>query len=128
MQRGETRHPIQMLWLSVLTCCLYAVWFVFFALPRDINRGLGLEEFDGRRELLLTVLTCGVWGLWYWWRLCEALVQVQRAWGVPPVMRSPVMFYTLFVGMGPSAAQWALNNAWENGTPGGFGYGSYYDL
>lgn len=128
MQRGDVRLPVRIFWLSLLTCGLYAIWFLFVALPRDLNRGLGLEQFDGRREFVLTLSTFGVWGVWYWWRVCEALVELQRAWGVPPVMRSPMMFYVLFAGLGPSMAQWALNNVWHNGTPGGSGYGSYYDF
>lgn len=127
MQRGEVRHPIHVLMLSLLTCGIYAVWYGFFALPEDINRGLGLEQFDGKRELGLTVMTFGLWGFWYWWRLCQALVEVQRGWGVEPVLRQRLLFATLFGLSAPAAAQYSLNNAWLNGTPGGAGWGTYHE-
>lgn len=124
MQRSEVRNPVTVLLLSMFTCGVYAIYYLFFVMPEDLNRGLGREEFNGVKELLLTLVTCGVWGLWYQWRVCEALVEVQRSWGVEPVMDAPIMFVMAFVGIAPLFYQQSLNNAWENGMPGGAGHGT----
>jgi hypothetical protein len=123
MQKGEVRNPVTVLLLAMFTCGIYAVYYAFFALPEDINKGLGREEFNGVKELLLTVVTCGAWGIWYYWRAAEALVELQRAWGVEPQMDAPILFIMNFVGIGPLFVQQSLNNAWENGAPGGAGHG-----
>lgn len=124
MQQGEVRNPVTVLLLSLLTCGVYAIWYSFFALPEDLNRGLGREEFNGVKELLLTLVTCGMWGFYYWWRVAEALIELQRSWGVEPVMDAPILFVMMLVGIGPLFLQQSLNNAWENGTPGGAGHGT----
>lgn len=123
MQRGEVRNPITVLILSMLTCGVYAIYWLYMVV-QDINRGLGREEFNFIKELALTFLTCGIWGIYFQWRLSEATVEVERAWGVQPTMDPPILFLMGVVGMGPFFMQTALNNAWENGTAGGSGYGS----
>lgn len=128
MQKGEVRNPVTVLLLSLLTCGIYAFWYSFFALPEDINKGLGREEFNGVKELLLTIVTCGLWGLYYWWRVVESLAELQRGWGVQPAMDPPILFVMMLIGIGPLFVQQSLNNAWENGAPQGAGHGTTGDF
>lgn len=124
MQRGEVRNPVTTLLLVMFTCGIYAIIWMF-AVVGDINKGLGREEFNFVKEILLSIVTCGLWGIWFQWRLCHAVAEVQQAWGVEPEMDGPILFVLNFVGIGPLFIQKSLNNAWENGTPGGAGgYGS----
>lgn len=124
MQRGEVRNPVTVLILGIVTCGIYQlIWL--YSICGEINQGLGREEFNFVKEFLLSIVTCGLWGIWFMWRLCEAVVELQKAWGVEPEMDAPILFVMNFVSLGPLFIQKSLNNAWENGTPGGAGgYGT----
>lgn len=118
MQRGEVRNPIMVVVLPMLTCGIYGlIWF--FQVCEDLNKGLGRQEFNAVKELALTFVTCGLWGYYFIWRICEAVVEVQKQWGVQPNMDAPILFVMSLIGIGPFFMQSGLNNAWENGTPGG---------
>lgn len=119
MQRGEVRNPVTVLLLYLLTCGVYACWYLFFVLPEELNQGLGREEYNGVKELLLSIVTCGLWSLWYMWRASESVVELQQRWGVEPVMEAPILFLMHFLNVGSLFMQQSLNNAWEHGTPGG---------
>ena len=123
MQRGEVRNPVTVLILVMVTCGIYGI-ILFFKWCEEINQGLGRQEFNAGKEILLSIVTCGVWGYYFMWRLSEALVELQRAWGVEPVMDAPILFVTNLVGLGPLFIQQSFNNAWENGAPGGAGHGT----
>ena len=118
MQRGEVRNPVMVFVICAFTCGIGALWWIFNAV-QDVNKGLGREEFNFLKEIGLTFITCGLWGLWFQWRFCEACVELQKAWGVEPVMDAPILLVLNLVGIGPIFIQQSLNNAWENGTPGG---------
>jgi hypothetical protein len=118
MERGEIRNPVLVLILPMLTCGIYGIiWF--FGLCDDLNKGLGRQEFNAGKELLLSIVTCGFWAYYFLWRACEAIVEIQNSWGVKPQMDAPIMFVMALFGIGPFFMQQSLNNAWENGTPGG---------
>lgn len=120
MQRGEVRNPVMVLVLTLFTCGIYAIIWIL-GVCDDVNKGLGREEFNGGKEIGLTLVTCGLWGYYFFWRLSEATAEVQQAWGVQPTMDPPIYFVTFLFGLGPFFIQTGLNNAWENGTPGGAG-------
>ena len=124
MQRGEVRNPVTVLILIYVTCGIYGiVWML--GLCDDVNKGLGREEFNAVKEIGLSIVTCGMWALWFQWRMANAVVEVQKAWGVEPEMEATILFVLNFVYVGPLFIQKSLNNAWENGTPGGAGgYGT----
>jgi len=124
MQRGEVRNPITVIVLAMVTCGFYGLYWMYMVC-QEVNGGLGREEFNLVKEILLSIVTCGLWGLYFQWRMAEAIVEVQKTWGVEPKYDAPIMFILLFV-FGPATTfmmQDSLNNAWENGTPGGAGYG-----
>lgn len=124
MQRGEIRNPVTVLILGIVTCGIYQLYWLYL-ICGEINQGLGREEFNFVKELALSFVTCGLWGFWFLWRLSEAVVELQKAWGVEPEMDAPILFILNFVYVGPLFIQKSLNNAWENGTAGGAGgYGT----
>ena len=124
MQRGEVRNPVTVLILVYVTCGFYAIYWLYL-LMGELNAGLGREEFPIVKELVLTFVTCGIWGLWLQWRIANAVVELQKAWGVEPEMEATILFVLNFVYVGPLFIQKSVNNAWENGTPGGAGgYGA----
>src|SRR5690554_2783891 len=118
MQRGEVRNPIMVLLLPMVTCGIYGfIWM--YGVVDDINKGLGREEYNFVKEILLSMVTCGAWGIWFSWRLCNSVVEVQNTWGVKPQFDAPILFVLLLFGLGPFFIQQGLNEAWENGSPGG---------
>lgn len=124
MQRGEVRNPVTVLILGFVTCGIYQIIWLN-SVCSEINQGLGRDEFNFVKEFLLGIVTCGLWFIWFMWRLCEAVVELQKAWGVEPDMDQPILFVMNFLYVGPLFVQKGLNNAWENGTPGGAGgYGA----
>lgn len=77
--------------------------------------------------MVIGILTCGLGSLYYMWQMVNALAELQKSWGLQPKMEPPVlMALMLFVGpVGIFLIQQALNETWQNGTPGGAGgYGT----
>ncbi|MGM0555915.1 MAG: hypothetical protein ACQEVA_06035 [Myxococcota bacterium] len=126
MQAGDIRHPTMVLLLTYVSCFVYGVIHLY-QITVDVNKGLGREEFNPELEIILSVMTCGLWSLYFQWRLCEATVELQRAWGVEPKVDSTVLYIMVLGGVGPYFFQQSLNHAWEHGTPGGSGHGSHAD-
>lgn len=116
MKRGEVRDPIMVLILSLVTCGIYNIIWIFKT-GEEINQASGFEQFNMVKELLLTFVTCGLWGLWFQWRFAEAVVNVQRNWGVKPQMEAPILFLMAFVSLMPFFVQQGLNDVWQHGTP-----------
>jgi len=118
MQRGEIRNPIMVLVLPMVTCGIYGIIWILGAID-DVNKGLGREEYNAMKEIGLSIVTCGIWAYWFMWRFSHSVVEVQNKWGVQPAMDAPILFVLSLFGIGPFFIQTGLNNAWENGTPGG---------
>ncbi len=118
MQRGEVRNPILVLILPMVTCGIYGLIWIFGVMD-DLNKGLGREEYNAVKEIALSFLTCGIWAYWLLWRISASVVEVQNKCGVQPGMDAPILFVLSLFGIGPFFMQQGLNNAWENGTPGG---------
>ncbi len=116
MQRGEVRDPIMVLVLSIFTCGVYNIIWLFKT-GEEINQASGVMQFNMVKELLLTMVTCGMWGIWFQWRFAEAVVNLQKSWGVKPQMEAPVLFIMAFVSLMPFFVQQGLNDAWQHGTP-----------
>ena len=116
MQRGEVRDPVMVLILSIFTCGIYnLIWL--FKTGEEINQASGFEQFNMVKELLLSFFTCGLWGIWFQWRFAEAVVNLQKNWGVKPQMEAPILFFMAFVSLMPFFVQQGLNDAWQHGTP-----------
>lgn len=117
MQKGESRDPIMTLVLTLVTCGLYGLYWLFVT-TEEVNKGLGREEYNFVKEFLLTMVTCGLWGMFWMWRFSNSIVEIEQKWGVQPKMDAPILFVTYIFGLGPFFMQTSLNNAWDNGNPG----------
>lgn len=118
MQRGTVRHPVVVLLLTWFTCGLYFIYW-YFVTCDEINRGLGEQRLNAVLDFVLGIVTCGLWFLWWHWQAAEAIVDLEKSWGVQPKMDAPIIFVCAFFGIGEMVMQIGLNNAWENGMPGG---------
>lgn len=122
MQRGEVRNPVMVLVLCMVTCGIYNIIWIL-AVMDELNKGLGREDYNGTKEVILLFVTCGLWGMWLLWRICNSVAELQESWGVQPQFDGTILFLLHFVYVGPYFVQDGLNKAWEQGTPGGAGYG-----
>lgn len=126
MQRGEVRDPIMVTVLSLVTCGMYNLYWLYMAIE-EVNKGLGEERFSFFKELGLSIITCGLYAFYFYWQFSNAIVELQQRWGVQPVQEPTILFalQLIFPPAGPFLIQQSLNNAWEHGTPGGAGgYGA----
>ncbi len=119
MQRGEVRDPVKTLIFGLLSCGIYQLYWLI-QIAQELNAALGRDEFT-MKDVILSFVTCGIWGIFVMWRLSNAVVELQQKWGVQPVMDAPILFLMNLLYLGPFFIQQSLNNAWENGTPGGAG-------
>ncbi len=117
MQKGEVRNPVQVLLLGFVTCGIYQIIWLF-SVAGEVNAALGEERFNMMKEIGLGIITCGAWMMWFLWRFCQAVVEVQQKAGVEPAMDAPILFVTNLFYLGPFFIQTGLNNAWENGGGG----------
>ncbi len=126
MQRGEVRDPIMVTVLSLVTCGIYNMYWLYMTIE-EMNKGLGEERFNFFKEIGLSVITCGLYAFYFYWQFCNATAELQQRWGVQPAQEGAILF-VLFLVFPPAAVfliQQGLNNAWEQGTPGGAGgYGA----
>lgn len=116
MQRGEVRDPVKVLLLSLFTCGVYNIIWLFKT-GDEINQASGVLQFNMMKEILLSIVTCGFWAFWFYWRYAEAVVQLQKDWGVKPQMEAPILFLMAFFSIMPFFVQQSLNAVWEHGRP-----------
>lgn len=118
MERGPVREPVIVLLLMIVTCGLYFFYYYFVSCD-EINRGLGYKKLNVGLDFVLGILTCGLWFIWWHWQAAEAVVELEQNWGVQPKMDAPIIFLCSLFGLGEMMMQIGMNNAWQNGMPGG---------
>lgn len=85
----------------------------------ELNQALGEERYKPVRDIILSMVTCGLYGLYISWTMSEAIVEVEKSKGVAPKFEPVLLFITALFGLFPVLAQLSLNNAWEAGGGGG---------
>ena len=80
---------------------------------QELNAGLGEDRFSPVRDLILMMVTCGIWALYISWKMAESIVELEKLRGVDPKFEPVIIFITAFFGLYPLLAQLSLNNAWE---------------
>jgi hypothetical protein len=99
---------------------LYGIWW-FFQVADELNAAFDEERYNVPKELVLSVVTCGLWGLYLQWRLAEDTVALQKSRGLSPKLEAWMLFATGFVGLFPFFLQAMLNETWQQGVSVGAG-------
>lgn len=115
---GRVRHPALVLGLSLLTCGIYGfVWL--WQVETEIKQELGREELNPLLDVLLTIITFGLWGVYLAYRLPQDIVQVQRKrhatisdMSIPSLLLAVTGFWFVSVAL----CQHELNTAWRSGS------------
>lgn len=89
------RNPVVVLLLTFVTCTLYGYWWLF-ATSGELRRESGRDEPNPWLDLILAVLTAGLWGLYATWRNSRIVHEVLTARGQDHGDQSlPVLLFNL---------------------------------
>ena len=112
---ARERHPALVLGLSLLTCGIYAfVWL--WQVETEIKQELGREDLNPTLDVLLCIVTFGLWGVYLAYRLPHDIAAVQRRRGATASDLSIVSLLLAVTGfwfVSLALCQHELNNAWR---------------
>lgn len=75
------RNPIVVVVLSVLTCSIYAYYWLYVTTD-ELRRETGRSDLSPAIDLLLAIFTAGLWGMWATYRNARIVHEELRAAGV----------------------------------------------
>jgi len=121
MRIGTRREPGLVLLLSLLTCGIYYIYWVY-KVSGEVQDFLGEPDTPPVVELLLTALTCGLY-LFYWdWKMAEKIATMQARVGLPSTNNALLYLVLNLLGAGPIGGlglivplieQGHLNDVWR---------------
>ena len=114
--------------LCFVTCGLYYFYFMY-VVTDEVNRYTGRQEQSPIADVLLTILTCGLWDLYWDYKIGKRMAEMTAVAGLP-VTDNAVLYLILdLVGVGiinVVMQQETLNRIWSAVPPyhrgGGGGY------
>lgn len=112
------RHPALVLGLSLLTCGVYGfVWL--WQVETELKAELGREDMNPTLDVVLTLVTFGLWGVVLAYRLPQDIALVQRKRGatvsdvsIPSLLLAITGFWFVSIAL----CQHELNAAWRAGS------------
>ncbi len=112
---GEKRDPLMVLILGLLTCGIYAVYWVYKT-SSEIRDALGRADVNPVLDTVLTILTCFIWLIYLSYKYPQLLLQLQERAGQPRNDISLVSLILAIVGLTPISLymiQSELNKVWD---------------
>ncbi|HEX5323854.1 MAG TPA: DUF4234 domain-containing protein [Capsulimonadaceae bacterium] len=85
MRLGTPRNPVLILLFSFLTCGLY-YFYVIYVISAETKDFLGRateSNISPGMEVLLTLVTCGIWNLYWDYRMGKRMAQMCQMVGLP---------------------------------------------
>ncbi|MCK9252973.1 MAG: DUF4234 domain-containing protein [Eubacteriales bacterium] len=119
MYRGETRNPVLVIVLSIVTCGIYQIVWLFMV-SNEINNAAGEKKVDPVIFFLLGLLCFPLMyvGLY---KIDEALFELNPRYGLPAEKRFILWLLLSLVGIGwlfmGYQVQENLNNMWARTAP-----------
>jgi hypothetical protein len=118
---GVDRNVILVLVLSFVTCGIYGIihWFL---VAGEINRHSGEEKLNPAMDLLLAIVTCGLWTIYMCYKYPRALYEMEVAEGQQATDNSVICLVLGLVGLGfvPFLIlQHEMNEHWKKHMGGG---------
>ena len=115
MFKGETRNPLLVLVLSIVTCGIYQiVWY--FMVSEEINRAAGEKKVDPVIYFLLGLL-CFPLIFVGWYKMDETIYELNNGAGLPANRNFVAWLLLCIIGVGPLfmiyQVQDQLNKLWE---------------
>jgi len=125
---GEERNILVWVLIALFGACIGpAIWI--WQMGADINRHGGRERVNPTLDLVLLFLTCGIWGLYVFWKYADEWNGILREEGGEPRTDLPMIclivgFFIPIVAM--VMIQNEMNEHWKRhpAHPGAPGYGT----
>ena len=112
---GQNREPLTVILLSIVTCGIYALWWSY-TYATEIKNALGREELNPGMDIVLTFVTCGLWGVYaFYFKYPKLLTEMQPRAGLPVNDISLITLLMAFVFSPVSffLIQSELNKIWD---------------
>lgn len=114
MYKGEERNPVTILILSMVTCMVYNLLWLFQA-SDELNKALGREEFNPM-IVLLTSLLCPFATAFWAFKMTRALPELAQTRGLPGT-DNELLLLVLMIFVPPAGLmmfQTELNRVWRS--------------
>jgi hypothetical protein len=112
---GNRRDPAAVLLLSIITCGIYYLYFIY-KVTEEIADYQGKRDRSPGMEVLLTVITFGIWNIYWDYRVGKSIVDMSEAVGLQ-IADNAILFLILdLVGVGVTNGlieQDSLNRIWD---------------
>ena len=114
--------------LILLTCGIYCLYFIY-VVSQETQDFLEEPDISPGLEVLLSMVTCGLWNIYWDYRMGKRIAQMSRQAGLPPTDNAVLCLVLDLVGIGgflslgllnPILQQDGLNRVWraaESGPP-----------
>ncbi len=79
---GENRHLVLVLLLTLVTCGIYGL-VTMWKIGDELNRHRGSNDLNPTLDIVLGILTCGLWFIYARYRYAEALRDASAAEALP---------------------------------------------
>ncbi|MBI2900002.1 MAG: DUF4234 domain-containing protein [Planctomycetes bacterium] len=93
---GEERDILKTILFTLLTFGIYG-WIFFFRMAGDINRHSGRERVNPVLDLVLVLVTCGLWWLAVCYRYARAVYEMEVEEGCPTQDQSGICLLVGFL-------------------------------
>lgn len=112
MYKGTEKNPITILILSLVTCGIYGIIWLYQTVD-EINKGLGREEFNPM-IVLVSSLVCAPALVFWLYKMTQALPELAQSRGLPPVDNAMLIFILMLavLPVGLFMYQTELNKVW----------------
>lgn len=117
MQRGEVRSPVMVLVLSLITCGIYQLYWIY-KVSEETQSHLGLTTTSPGMELLFCIITCGFYTIYWHYKYSKLVAELQQRQGLTPDDNSLICILLTIFGFGIVSAmivQSSLNKVWDAG-------------
>lgn len=113
---GKRREPIKVMLWSIFTLGLYSLWWAW-QMSHETQAALARDDVKPWRDLVLTVLTFGVYGIYaYGWKYPKLIVELQPRVGLAKQDFSHLTLAFSLLGLNmitPFVIQTELNKIWD---------------
>ncbi len=118
MQKGEVRSPVSVLVLSIVTCGIYLLYWIY-KVSEETQTYSGSTTTSPGLEVILCLFTCGIYYIYWFYKYSKLIVECQQKAGIQPDDNSLICLLLAIFGLGTVSAlimQGSLNKVWERGS------------
>ena len=112
---GEKREPMMVVLFTLLTCGFYG-WYWLYTSITEIKNALGREDINPGMELVLGIVTCGIYMIYLFYKYPQLMLEMQDRAGRPRNDISMMSLLLAIFGLGIvsiAIMQSELNNIWD---------------